>query len=502
MNQELLRIAHRIFSCALVLLLAACASQRIEPPQTLKPDQGAFVVKITTDPDFKYSGVYTTQWIEMQRVDEPDSGEFIAARAQWDASSPESMVFSGTLKPGRYQLVRAGGAEMAKISVPLQLYGTFEVRAGQVSVLGTLILRPLKETRRLLGVFAVGYGYAQPDGAMLQSMQHYFPALGKQMEGRAVNGFPLTLELNRAADQALQYKQRSQFLTGVWQDERGSIYTTWSMGTVALKKAGQQGWRELDVGSWRSVTSFKPYRSGLVIGGDEGLFKFSSDDGKTWSDLPLPAWGQVAHIEVMQNDRMVVLVRKGSSWTVCVTNDALAGNWQILATVQIRSATPSRILPFVPSYSRQGNNLVILAHGQDKVHILDLNNGNVDAIPNPLPTLFAVNAQTNGSLVIRGTTFKPSALYSEDGGRSWRELKRRGFVAFKDSSTLYSVYDTDVAYSRDGGNKWVQLNRPPWQEDDVREFLIDRSDQSLLVFLYDGSIHRSRDEGATWTKER
>lgn len=502
MSFDFLRIARRVFSCALVLLVTACATSKyIAPDQTLKAGEGAFVVKIVTDADLQFSMVYSLQWIEVQRVDDPDSAAFTGAWIRRDANSPESMIFSGTLKPGRYQLVQAGGTDRARVSLPLRYYGTFEIRPGQLSMLGTLIIRPIKETRRLLGVAAVGYGFVQPDGAMLHAVEQYFPALAAQVKGQVARGFVLTPDLNDAADLALQQKQRSQYLAGVWQDERGNIYTARNMGRVSVKRAGQQGWREMDVGSWRGVSSFKAYLTGLIAGGEEGLFKFSSDDGKTWTDLVPPAWGQVAHIEVVRDNRLVVVVRRDATWTVFATDDPRTGTWKTLGTLPLHS-TPLFFQPFSPSFVRSGNSLVIGGGLQDAVHIMDLDSGSVESIRNPIAIAFAINGQATGSLVLRGAVLKQVALLSEDGGRTWRELKPRGFVAFKDASNAYLVYDMHVAYSRDGGNKFVYQDNASWKEDDVREFLIDRSDQSLLVFLFDGSIYRSRDEGATWTKER
>lgn len=505
--------ALKFVGCLATLVLAACAIKPIGPGDTLKPDEGAFVFKVITDTTRGDSLLYLIDTVEMQSEDGPNEPIFIAGTGQRDATTPESMTFSGKLKPGRYKFVRGRHhAAPANIFDPRNLLmdmghlGSFNVRAGEVTRLGTLILHPIGEvapTRSFTGytIANMGYGYVPPDAEMQKSLEQYYPALAEQAKTRASNGFNLTPDLNLAAELALNYKKSSRYINSIWQDERGNFFVGKSMGNVLLKQAGRPGWRQVDVGSWRGVHSVKPYGSGLIAGGEEGLLKFSSDGGNAWTDLVLPAWGHVEHIEVVHGNRVAVVIRRGSTWRVFVSEDARSGEWKHLGALPMERAI-SIYPPFSPSYVRHGNTLVVGGGGQFKMHIMDLGSGNVETLPNPAPMVHQINAQANGSLVMRGSVLKYVSMLSDDGGKTWRELKPRGLVAFKDPSNAYFVYDMHVAYSRDGGNKWVYQDNASWKEGEVREFQVDRSDQSLLVFLYDGAIHRSRDEGATWTKER
>lgn len=508
-----LQRAVKLTSCVATLALAACATGHIGPKDTLKPDEGAFVFKVIADTGRGDSLLYLIDTIEMQNEDGPNEPIFIAGTGQREATTSESMTFSGTLKPGRYKFVRGRHHETPNnifdprnLTMGMSHLGSFDIRAGEVTRLGTLIFHPIGEvapTRSFLGytIANMGYGYVPPDAEVLKSFEQYFPALAQQVKNRNSGGFILTPDLNASAELANTYKKNSRRINSMWQDERGNFFAGKSMGKVLLKQAGHPDWREVDVGSWRGVHSVRPYRSGLIAGGEEGLLKFSPDGGNSWSDLVPPIWGQVAHIEVVQGNRVVIVVRRGDIWTAFVSEDALAGTWRTLATLPLRSRVPFYPAPS-PFFARQGNTLVIGGVGQDKLNIMDLDSGNLEAVLNPVPMVYLITAQPNGLLVMRGGVFKHVALLSEDGGRSWRELKARGFVNFKDASNAYSVYEMDISYSRDGGNRWVFQKNARWKEGEVRQFLIDRFDQSLLVSLHDGSIHRSRDEGATWTKER
>jgi photosystem II stability/assembly factor-like uncharacterized protein len=509
-----LRRALKFVGCVATLALAACAIKPIGPKDTLKPDEGAFVFKVITDTTRGGDSLlFLIDTIEMQSEDGPNEPIFIAGTGQREATTPESMIFSGKLKPGRYKFVRGRHhAAPSNIFDPRGLFmnmghlGSFNVRAGEVTQLGTLIFHPIGEvapSRSFTGytVANMGYGYVPPDAETLKSFEQYFPALTEQVKARASSGFNMTPDLNASAELARNYKKASRHINSMWQDEHGNFFAGKSMGKVLLKQAGRPGWRELDVGAWRGVHSVRPYRSGLIAGGEEGLLKFSPDGGNTWNDLVPPAWGQIAHIEVVRGNRVLVVVRRGATWTAFVTDDALVGAWRTFATLPLHTHTAFYPQPS-PSFARRGNTLVIGGGLQDRVHILDLDSGSIESILNPVPMVYSISAQQNGFLVMRGGVLKYVALMSEDGGKTWRELKSRGFVAFKDSSNAYFVYDMHVAYSRDGGGKWTYHDNAAWKEGEVRWFQIDRSDQSLLVFLFDGSVHRSRDEGATWIKDR
>lgn len=505
MTIKLLQRVLKLMCCLAALALAGCVST-LNPQDTLKSDEGAFVFKVISDAARGDSLLYQIEAIEMQSEDGPNEPIFLAGTGQREATTPEAMIFSGRLKPGRYRLVRGhnlSGAGAFAVSVGLGYFGSFVVRAGEVTHLGALILHPVGELAISRGNNStdLAYGYVPPDAEALRSFEQYFPALALQVKTRASNGFILTPKMNALAESALNYKKSSRYVNSIWQDERGNFFAGKSMGKVLLKQAGHTGWREVDVGSWRGVHSVKPYGAGLIAGGEEGLLKFSSDDGNSWVDLVPPSWGHVAHVEVVHGKRVVVVLRRGDTWTAFVSDDALLGKWNALNTLPIDRAVPV-YPPFSPLFVRRGNTLVIGGGGLSKLYFLELDSGRFESVENPVPLVHLISVQPNGNLVMRASVLKYVAMLSEDGGKTWRELKSRGLVAFKDSSNAYSVYDRHVAYSRNGGDKWVNHDNASWKAGEVREFQIDRADQSLVVFLYDGSIHRSRDEGATWQKER
>lgn len=499
MNRMFSGAASFLFASLLGMLLSGCASPN---PATVTIDkgEGAVVLRVVFDQSEK-SGLLqlsmAAEHVELERVTTaPDQ----IARSYWvpGTVSPtrSASVYGGPLKAGQYKIVGLRGSSgnwTGKIPFG-SLFDTVEIRDGEVTFLGTVLIKPT-------GGSALSFGYVPPDAELTQLFEQRFPTLAAQVKGRPAHALELTPESNAAAGRAQLFKRdKSAVINGLWQDEKGNFFAGSRMGKVLLKQAGQQGWRETNVGSWRSVSSVKPYRSGLIAGGEDGLFKITAD-GKTWSDLVPPAWGQIAHVEVVRNDRLVVVVRGETGWTAFATEDPVGGAWKPLGTLPMQNG----VMPFPPygvSFVRRDDALVIGGSAQDRIHFMDLGNGSVESIQNPVVMVHSISPQANGSLVIRGAVFKHAAMLSEDGGRTWRELKSRGFVAFKDSLHAYFVYDMHVAYSRDGGNKWVYQDDASWKEGDVRDFVIDRSDQSLLVFLHNGSIHRSRDEGATWTRER
>jgi hypothetical protein len=499
-----LQRALKLAGCLASLALAACAFGPIGPGDTLKSDEGAFVFKVITDASRGDSLLYLIDTIEMQSQEGPNEPFFIAGTAQREVSSAQSMMFSGRLKPGRYRFVRGRNLAGAGIFVGLGHFGSLEIRGGQVTQLGTLILHPIGEvapSRSFMGytVANMGYGYVPPDAEALKSFEEYFPALAQQVKWLPNSGFNLTPELNASAQLALNYKKRSLHINSIWQDERGNFFAGKGMGKILLKSAGRPEWREVDVGGWRGVNSVRPYGSGLIAGGEEGLLKFSPDGGSTWNDLVPPAWGQVVHLEVVQRNRVIAVVRHGGTWVAHVTDDPLAGRWKVLGTF-----VKGDVVTGASSVVRRGNTLVLAYPGVQQVFVMDIDNGQVETSLGPHGVVLGLNAQPNGQLVMRTKLFSPMTHLSEDGGRLWREMRPRGFVAFRDASTAYSVYDRDIAHSKDGGVKWNYLRQTDarWEAPMVREFVVDAFDRSLVVFMYDGAILRSRDEGVTWVKEQ
>jgi photosystem II stability/assembly factor-like uncharacterized protein len=239
------------------------------------------------------------------------------------------------------------------------------------------------------------------------------------------------------------------------------------------------------------------------------LLRYSSDEGKTWQTLPLPASGLIAAAEPLANGKVLALVRRGTQWSAHLSDDPFVGGWREIARFeQERSIN----LPW--------QNAIVLA-GRDRAGVFMPNgellvvDGNTQALERRSIGVSTSGAQllADGTLLAQGGNITRTTFISTDGGRQWRDLDTSRFVVAitaADTKTFYAVAPVDpglfagtyaLMVSRDGAKTWKKTGEVPGGNPAlVRALRLDRHDGALLAVLSNGRVMRSTDEGATWTR--
>lgn len=483
--------------------LGACSTAPINAQQTLTGQEGAVVLRLITNGTTQFDPVETLSALKLKHMIDPADKTTLRADAtlvRTRESTRTTAIFSGMIRPGTYAFEQAlGGQGNVTYMFPLQDLGRFEVKTGEVSLLGTVLIQP-GEGRR----FRVGY--LPPDDELRQSFEQLYPALAAQVRGKPVHSIERTPVLTRSTALAPTFKRFAARWNGLDQGAKGEFFAGAKLGKVLWRKAGEARWRELDTGSWLEVTSVRPYKGGLLVAGEEGLLRLTRDDGRSWVSLTPPERSLIMGVLPLSSGGVLALTRRDGQWGAYLTDDVEQGQWRKLGEFAERrsinipwSLTTVVALDDALAVSMPEGSLVVV--DSRTITTVGSNTSTVD---------MAVLA--DGTLVSRVMPFTASTMMSKDRGKSWVDLDTSRFtlaIAFKDTQTAYAVLPTDTAMipktwglktSRDGGRTWTHTGIHPGltAPTDVQQLVVDRSNGALLAFLKDNAIVQSVDEGKTW----
>jgi photosystem II stability/assembly factor-like uncharacterized protein len=503
---------HRLLAAMLGLGLALLTGCATAPPpisstQTLSGQEGAVVIRLITNGATALDPAESLSSLVLTRDLAPGAARSAADTAvlmRTREMTLSTAIFSGMVAPGRYRLSRATGA-YGNITYTFPLAGrlsSFEVKPQEVSMLGTLLVQPLQGNR-----FAIGY--LPPEGELTRTFESLYPALAEQTRGQVPNQFEPDANLVRSAALTPALRNLTTALNGIHVAADGTLLAGSKMGRVIWRKPGLPRWLALQVDTWLEVLSVRPYRNGLLVAGEEGLLRFSADEGKSWQTLPTPAPGLIAAAEPLGNGKVLALVRRGTKWSAHISDNPLAGGWRELARFeQERSINAPWQHAIV--LAGQGQAGVVMPNGEFVVV-----DGSTEALERrPIGvTTFDAHWAADGLLLAQGGNLTRTTFLSTDGGRRWTDLNTSRFIQAITATSpqvFYAVAPVDpgifagvyaLMVSRDGAKTWARLGEVPGgNAGAVRALRVDRSDGALLAFLTDGRVLRSTDDGQTWNR--
>jgi photosystem II stability/assembly factor-like uncharacterized protein len=502
----------RLLTLALLsglLVLGGCASTPppISSVQKLTGQEGAVVFRLISNGSSDADPADTLSSITLERELPPGvkpSSEDTAILRRTREMTQSTAIFSGMVAPGRYRMTQANGF-FANITYTFPLQGrlsTFEVKPGQVALLGTLLVQPLADRGFVIG-------YLAPDAELTRSFETLFPALAAQTRGQAPTTFEPSAALQKSALLAPAFRLMTRAQNNLHMAPDGSWLAGSRMGRVMWRKPGTTTWRSLQIDTWHEVLNVRPYRGGLLAAGEEGLLRFSADEGKSWQALNPPAPGLMAAAEPLANGKLLVLVRRDAVWSAHLSDDPFTGGWRELARFEQQN---SLNVPWQKPIVLSGNNRVGVLMANGEYRVVDGSSEKLEQHATGVST-FSAELLPDGMLVVGGGTMTRSTLVSRDGGKSWTDLNTTRFltaIAFADPSTAYAVAplnpgvfagDYSLLRTQDGGKTWaVSGTVPGGVPHQVRRLVVDRSDGALWAFLSSGRSLRSTDGGKTWDR--
>jgi photosystem II stability/assembly factor-like uncharacterized protein len=500
----------RGFVVLVLAALAGCVATPIANDRKLTGQEGAVVIKLVVNGLSPSDPTETLSSIVIRRerpAGEREVGGDVVTLVRTRAVTNSTAVFSGMVEPARYRFVHGSGvAGNTTYTFPIGgMLSGFEVKPGEVSLLGTLLVQPTGGMR-----FVVGY--LPPDAELKETFELLFPALAAQTRDKPINTLEMTPEMQRRADIAPRFKLMPSMMGGFTQAPDGGYYMGGRLGKVRWRAPGESAWQRGDLNTWREVLTLRPYRGGLIAGGEEGLLRHSTDKGKTWTALTPPDRGLIHTLEVMPSGKLAALVQRDGVWTVYATDDAFAGAWRKLASFDNeRSINVGWQLPLPLTVgSRIG-----LAMPNGAIRLVDTETGAITQASTG-QSLVGVQALPDGTLIAQSVVMVKTTLVSADDGKTWTDLNTSRFVvaiAFKDRQTAYAVApiapgvfpgEFGLMASVDGGRTWKHSGSVPGGAAslaNLRDLRIDRTDGSLLALMQGGTVMRSTDEGKSWSRD-
>ncbi len=488
-------------------MLAGCAATPISSERKLTGQEGAVLLKLVTNGMTATDPTETLSTVLILRERSAGERELSGDRVvlvRTRAQTSTTMVFSGLVEPGTYRFVHGMGQQgNVTYTFPLgRMLSGFEVKAGEVSLLGTLLVQPIGASR-----FVVGY--VPPDAELHETFQQLFPALAAQTQGKPVHTLEMTAEMQRRAEIAPRFRRLSTALNGHHLSAEGGAYIGGRLGQLTWRPARSEAWRRADLGSWREVLTVRPYRGGLLAGGEEGLLRHSVDDGKTWRALSPPERGAIWALDVMPGGKLAALVQRDGMWTVHVTDDPVAGTWRKLASLDHERSINVGWQAPIPFVSGQR---IGVAMPNGSVRLVDVTTGELSGGATG-QSLVGIQPLADGTLVAQSIAVVRTTHMSTDGGKTWTDLNTSRFItaiAFRDRQVAHAVAPISpgmfpgefaLMTTRDGGRTWRQTGSVPGGTPaSVRQLRIDPSDGALVAVLQEGMM-RSTDEGKTWAQD-
>lgn len=503
-------------SALCVALLAGCATTRVSPDAPLPAETGLLVVRVVSNADGVMDWDALEVWSTDQKrtlllyaIDPISTGGYRNAKTEMTEGVESTSVFVGTLPAGGYRLeavkrTRAIGSWVTTTTAPVpQVLGTFRVRPGEATNLGTLVYQ-----YHLNSAIASKYLVTRLTAPAEFSafLRRRFPAIASHVLQKPVSTWDSTSD--ESARQAVV--RLAQAGSAQVNDPRetpwGELVAGSRLGQV-LVRAADGRWRSVDTGYTSEIFTVLPLKNGqLLASGEEGMLLVSDDRGLHWAPAPTPASGVIEDVAQAEDGQCYVVVRGPAEYAVYRTDDPKARPWQEVHRFE-RGRRPGRLTMFA-----RPRLLAAMPHGEFVAYDAGAQQWRSVTSSSSLK-LARVRMREDGLLyaVAEGANaYERRVVASRDWGRSWDVLGTWSTgkvedVLFTSASAGYLVLNKRAAgggvllVTADGGKSWSERGALPMWAESV--FLADAG-RVLLVSKKSGFVAASRDQGKSWTVER
>lgn len=479
------------------LIIAGCAVEPLTPATEVSADSGAVVLRLATNnaPAGFYAG-YASVHVSSER------GMHVLSRRNHGVI--RTGVFTGALPPGRYQLSKLetiGFNFQQWVNVPSG-FGTFTVRPGQLTDLGTLVLEPAGGNKIL-------FARTPSETETRELVAAAFPKVASTVLAKPILAWDSNENAASLRNTFLAMRARVAPLNYPAVAPSGAVYAGSILGQILVRWPRQSSWTQLDTGTTREILSVIEDATAIVAGGEEGFLARSLDSGRSWERIGAPDGGAILHIVRRPNAGLMVVSMYDRDLTVW----ELAGpSWQMRSRFPFERSFNSATAQAPHVVSNERRLYVALPNGV--IHAFGFSDGQWQRHEAPFTLLTLATA---GDLLYGyGTKFTSSLWISADGGNTWRDLdtsRRAGAPVFTDASTGYVVYIKEVfaakmsvQMTKDGGRTWKETGDLPEAAARgaivLRPMVVHPNGPTLLLFGVNGAVHSTRDLGVTWTEER
>jgi hypothetical protein len=528
----------RLAAITLFGALTGCATvpdAGIKSEAALPAGHGLVVVQVVNNAHQISDAIST--WSEVvvvdrERKDEDGKPLVTSIPALTDGLS-STRVFVGSLPPGRYRFgglyafkqYAGGNAYYATAPAP-QLIGDFEVGAGRLTSLGTVLFQPLYgdplASKLLFEPSKTAFAMSRiaDDEALDEFVALRYPRLAEEVRAAPRLGWVADEygELRAQLEQATRSYALLDRPQGVTTD--GSLVFGGRLGTLH-RRSGAGTWTHVHVGGNRELLAYGNSGTSHYAGGERGRICRAARFEGPWQCDYLPARDQSVvwigaavpgAVHVVADERGRRRLYRGATdgtpnWTL-VHEFGQPQNIYPPTSTEIKAQAPALWL------DRASLHVTDLA----KSYVVDLVTGNVGN--GTVPPLFELIEQPNGVLVASpysGWSGAKPPIASRDRGRTWQPMERLGvygvlpYVLASGDMLAANNAETFVWVGWKKRENVAVLRAAPTSKDDrtvghlpygCHELLNSVSrDDALVARCFDGSLLTSTDEGRTWKTE-
>lgn len=535
------RLLHSIAAPLLAvaaLALSGCATPptAVSADTELKPNEGLVAVRVVELGDVP---------IKRFSVVSEATGEVYPMRAiQFGQTSATTYV--GRLPAGRYQpkemwgtafdrsrapsVSVSGGAvsvgvPTVTVTVPLApLTGKFDVQAGRVTDLGTVVFVPTSApgSRSADGERNFSFALpllpiAVPTEALVQAR---FPALAKAIEGRSALSW-VSGTVPQPPRQVLDAaRQRVVALTKPTFTADGVMLTGGAMGVIDRYGRDSLSARRVWVDTPHAIEAVVVLHDGRwLAGGEEGFLALSTDQGASWQPLPrLSPEDVVIHLSQAADKRIFMVVDRDREAVVYQASPTASSaiEWKELRRLPsdreqgVMTQEFGEAKKFLRDHVAVTDDRLVVYTRPGTLHSFDFRSGAWESNEAPWrPFNYGVKATRDGLVI---GMFAQHWVYTTlDYGRSWTRMesfvhmtephfidRQRGIMLAAELSMMmpgpYKIRTT-----QDGGKTWTPGAQVGGLHEWMQPLWTDPTGKALYTMRMK-HIELSKDQGQSWMR--
>ena len=485
-------------------------------------NRGLVVIKVMTNSARVAGPIY--EWNDIALLKNSDEHLLLYSISSLDRPAV-SKIFVGMLPEGRYKIARLGTKQQYKhdlklhaaITIP-DAIGEFEIQAGSVTNLGTLIYHPIETADKynyqinkyLVTRVTTPSLWDSVIESRLDIKRHVpkeAPILGwlsDEYESERVD---------------IQNKIQRHGLPSVLHVlESGDAVIGTKLGKLFIKSHASKNWNYYPLDNTRAITSLIELQDGnVLIGGELGLLEKGRLENETWKSTPITLPDKYASVVSMleASGLNLILTQSSEAWSL-YQYDANKQSFELLKTLPFQALEINRSTT-TPFLAKTDKGFSIYYDGICHDYLTASDVWHQAACLNDTP----MAQQKNG--ISRTTSARSSnnskfLSYSKDFGRSWitlrdqLEVKPVGYSVYYSENGNLLRLDQEAKYNHlDQPNSrhnfpaesflnntkvWEKISEFPPQCPNILN-VISR-DSAMYVLCENGAILLSSDLGKSW----
>lgn len=537
------KVTQSFLVLSMYVFLNACVTQQtITIPENIEPNNGVVGVRIIPNSStFERAEVILfNSWENVLVINSADE-EFYLTLSESPARN-NSQLFVGALPDGLYKLDSLI-SPMFHRRIVSKLLGyniEFEIKAGHLTSLGTLIYQPIGGN-----AFTVISEFDDP--AIVEMVVKEYPQLNSGFSQNTIlkptqssenlvfdrgssdiSILPLLADVVGATEKDEKWlmekdpkkrliiaKNNSYAFNDVQELDTGEIFVASNLGQILVRSITGI-WSRIETGHLSELTAINVIdKNNILVGGENGLLLNTSNGGESWETIQTPRSNSLILDISYFVDEHIILNRVENGLVVNSINDLTSNQWNELIFIEgekdnlngwTGTSSINKAMNSGSATIKDGKYIVLSPHGF--THILDIEKRVWRKYSLPKKGFSRLRNHNDGFLY--ATQFRHPYI-SNDDGMSW-EKHKHGCLRYMDlwygpNGTGYNlcfqgalVVSNNIQKQSGRNTSWGQLQTE--LPDLAHTMYVSDKSKLLLYVNVSGLVYGSEDDGKTWHLEK